>query len=241
MAKTTDWMPGPRAEILAMCENWIDYMTSERRTAWGVPPDEYTSLKNLCASARTLLQKASDPDERTRVITFRVREAFQTLESKMRFFRGRYFRIPPLTGGDWAALGFRRKRSRSSPIPPPDGTPLVSLSYPGDPRTIMAHLGPMPGTEELDSRSGHGYAVYGGIMPPGGATLEEAASKKHYLMEVPKDGDGLTHYRFTRWRKTRLVFDAEDGGKTLFVCARYENGKGETGNWGPVASLIIPG
>jgi hypothetical protein len=28
---------------------------------------------------------------------------------KMRFFRYRYFKVPPLTEGDWAALGFRPK------------------------------------------------------------------------------------------------------------------------------------
>jgi hypothetical protein len=29
----TDWMPGKRADQLAMCRNWISYMTAERRTA----------------------------------------------------------------------------------------------------------------------------------------------------------------------------------------------------------------
>jgi hypothetical protein len=59
-------------------------------------------------------------------------------------------------------------------------------------------------------------------------------------MHTPKDGKGLFHYRFTRRRKERLVFDAEDAGKTAFICVRYENGKGETGLWGPVVSAIIP-
>jgi hypothetical protein len=34
----SDWMPGPRSEILAMCRNRIGYMTAERRTAWGLCP-----------------------------------------------------------------------------------------------------------------------------------------------------------------------------------------------------------
>jgi hypothetical protein len=76
-------------------------------------------------------------------------------------------------------------------------------------------------------------------MPPGGATLEEAASVKHYLREPPKDGKGLDH-RFTRRRKEKLLFDAEDAGKTVYACARYENSKGEAGDWGPVVSAVIP-
>ena len=52
-------------------------------------------------------------------------------------------------------------------------------------------------------------------MPPGGATLEQAASEKHYLMKPPADGKGLLPYRFTQRRKEKLVFDATESGMTL--------------------------
>jgi hypothetical protein len=71
-------------------------------------------------------------------------------------------------------------------------------------------------------------------MPSGGATLEQAASEKHCLRTPPGDGKGLTHYRFTRRRKELLTFEAAESGMTACVCCRYENAKGETGNWGPV-------
>jgi hypothetical protein len=41
MAKSNDWLPGARTEILAMCRNWFAYTTEERRTAWGVPAAEF--------------------------------------------------------------------------------------------------------------------------------------------------------------------------------------------------------
>jgi hypothetical protein len=233
-------MPGSRTDILAMCRNWISYMTPERQTAWGIPPAEFTELGNLFTAAETLLQKAQDEAERTRVITVECQTAFTALTAKMRFFRDRYFKIPPLTGADWAALGFRQKDPHPTPVPAPDGVPATSLSYPGGPHAMTAHLGPMAGTRELDPRSDYGYAVYLGIMPPGGATLEQAASDKHYLMKPPTDGKGLQHYRFTRRRKEKILFDAEDAGMTAYVCCRYENGKGEAGQWGPVASAVIP-
>jgi hypothetical protein len=236
----SDWLPAARSEILAMCHSWIGYMTLERRTAWGVPAAEFTGLGLLYAAAQEWLQKAGDTDERTHVITVQVQEAFKALTAKMRFFRDRYFKIPPLTAADWAALGFREKDTHPSNIPPPDGTPLATLSYPGGPHAVRIHLGPMPGTEELNPKSDYGYAVYVGIMPPGGATLEEAASEKHYLMTSPKDGKPLQHYCFTRRRNEKIIFDAEDAGKTAYVCPRYENGKGQTGQWGPVTSIIIP-
>ena len=158
----------------------------------------------------------------------------------MRFFRDRYFKLPPLTEGDWAALGFKPKDTHPSPAPVPDGVPSASLSYTGGPHAITIHLGPLAGTLELDPESDYGYAIYVGIMPPGGATLEQAASDKHYLMKVPADGKSLSHYRFTRRAKEKLIFDAEDAGKTVYVCCRYENRKGEAGQWGHVASAVIP-
>jgi hypothetical protein len=54
------------------------------------------------------------------------------------------------------------------------------------------------------------------------------------------DGKSLGHYRFTRRRKDRILFDSADAGMTVYICCRYENKKGDVGQWGPVASAVIP-
>jgi hypothetical protein len=72
------------------------------------------------------------------------------------------------------------------------------------------------------------------VTPPGGVP---AAPEKHYLREPPKDGKGLLHLRFTCRRKEKILFDAEDAGKTAWGRCRCENRKGEAG---PVVSAIIP-
>jgi hypothetical protein len=215
-------------------------MIEALRLAWGVPEAEFTEFLALFTAAENLLLKVQDEAVRTHVITVECQAAFKALTAKMRFFRSRYFKIPPLTEGDWAALGFKQKDTHLSSIPEPDGVPAVSLSYPGGPHAMTIHLRPMAGTQELDPVSDYGYAIYVGIMPPGGATLEQAASEKHYLMKPPVDGKGLAYLRFTRRRKEKLLFDAEDGGMTVYVCCRYENQKGKGGQWGPVVSAIIP-
>jgi hypothetical protein len=223
-----------------MCRKWILYIIQTLRAAWGIPESEFTELGTLFTTAETLLLKAQDESERTHVITVECQAAFKALIAKMRFFRDRYFKIPPLTEGDWAALGFRQKDPHPTPVPDPEGVPVASLSYSGGPHVVTVHLGPLAGTQELTPAGDYGYVIYVGIMPHGGATLEQAASDKHYLMKPPADGKGLTHIRFTRRRKEKLVFDAEDMGMTAFVCCRYENQKGKAGQWGPVASIIIP-
>jgi hypothetical protein len=223
-----------------MCRKWLAYLIVTLRSAWGIPDAEFTELGTLFTAAEALLVKAQDEAERTHVITVECQAAFKALSAKMRFFRDRYFKIPPLTEGDWAALGFKEKDSHPTPVPAPDGVPAISLSYMGGPHAMIAHLSAMSGTLELDPKTGYGYAIYVGIMPPGGATLEQAASEKHYLMQVPMDGKGLFHYRFTRRSKEKILFDASDAGMTVYVCCRYENSKGEVGQWGPIASAVIP-
>jgi hypothetical protein len=104
----------------------------------------------------------------------------------------------------------------------------------------MVRTGPLPGTQALDPRSDYGYAIYCGIMPQGGATLEQAAGSKHYLMKPPLDGEDLLYHKFTRRRLEPVAFAAEEAGMTAYFCARYENQKGDVGKWGPMVSAIIP-
>jgi hypothetical protein len=61
MAKKTDWLPGSRTEILAMCLSWILYLTEVRRTAWGIPEAEFTALGALHSAAEALFCHATVP------------------------------------------------------------------------------------------------------------------------------------------------------------------------------------
>jgi hypothetical protein len=43
MAYNSDWLPGTRAGILAMCLKWLVYMTVEIRAAWGALEAKFTA------------------------------------------------------------------------------------------------------------------------------------------------------------------------------------------------------
>ncbi|MDR2793945.1 MAG: hypothetical protein LBB61_09845 [Treponema sp.] len=239
MVVATDWMPTARVKILAMAHDHITYMTEDRRVLWGIPPEQYAEYQALYGNASALLDQAMNIPERTHVLTVQCGGAFDKLKAKMRFFRDRYFKMPPLTAADWAALGFRLNAEHPTPSQPPRGMPGVTISYPGGPHMLTLRLGPLAGTEPPNG-GGYGYAIYVGLMPAGGATLEQAASVKHYLMSPPSDGEPLKHYRFTMRRKEKISFESSEGGMTVYVCSRYENKKGEVGLWGPVSSAVVP-
>jgi hypothetical protein len=221
MSKTTDWMPGRRADQLVMTHNWLTIMTPEVRTAWGIPPEQYTKLETLYENADALLAKAQS-SERTPVITEQCREAFEALTAQMRFFKSHYFLLPPLVNADLVNLDLPIHDTHPSPT----GDPTAEV-------TVETYL---VGRHELgvrfvyvsgnpDDRANKGYRLWYKVVPPGG----EAVSNPKQLDES----------FFTRRKKDVVRFDYEDSGKTAYIAVQVEN-DGKKGPWGPLVSALIP-
>ncbi|MDR2177056.1 MAG: hypothetical protein LBP20_03320 [Treponema sp.] len=235
---STDWYPRSRDEQLHMVDIWLAVFQT-KASAWNIPPANVTSLTTADTNAKNILAIVKS-GERTAASVVECNEVFKEMETEARFIKKHFLLLPPLTLADLATLLLPLPDDTHTPVPPPTGQPTLTITYSGGPHVLIVHLSPLPGTEPPDSRGDYGYALYRGIMPQGGATLEQAAGIKHYLMKEPKDGEELLHYRFTRRKKELVSFDASESGMTAWFCARYENGKGEAGKWGPVASAIIP-
>jgi hypothetical protein len=233
-----DWYSRSRDAQIHMMETWLSVFQTKAQ-GWGIPPANVTDLTAALAAAKAILAVVKS-GERTAVSVVQCNEAFKELETEARFTKKHYLLVPPLTPADLASLLLSLEDDIKTPIGKPPGQPSVTITYPGGPHLLKVLLTFLAGTQPLDPRGDYGYALYRGIMPQGGATLEQAASVNHYLMKPPLDGEELLHYRFTR-RKTEIVsFAAGESGMTAYFCSRYENGKGEAGEWGPVASAVIP-
>ncbi|MDR2618611.1 MAG: hypothetical protein LBC62_07050 [Treponema sp.] len=235
----SDWYPGSRDAQIHLIETWLRVFLT-RATEWGIPEAVVTELAAIFGAAKDILAFVKS-GERTPASVVHCNEIFKDLETQARYIKKHYLLVPPLTLADLALLLLPQPDSTYTPVGKPTGQPSVTVTYPGGPHLLQVHLTFLAGTQPLDSRSDYGYALYRGVMPQGGATLEQAASAKHYLMKPPLDGDdGLLHYRFTHRRTETVSFAAEEAGMTAYFCSRYENGKGEPGDWGPVVSAIIP-
>jgi hypothetical protein len=233
-----DWYGNSRDGQLHLVKTWNGVLVVSG-AAWGIPPAHITQLANDAQAAETIFDKVKS-GERTTASVVQCNVAFKNMETEARFIKKHYLLIPPLTLADFATLLLPLPDTTQTPVPPPSGQPFLTITYPGGPHVLTVHLAPLPGTEPADSRGDYGFALYLGIMPQGGATLEQAAGAKHYLMKEPLSGDEMLHYRFTRRKKEPVNFDASESGMTAYCCARYENGKGQFGTWGPVVSAIIP-
>jgi hypothetical protein len=119
----SDWMPGTRDEQLAMAKHW-GLILPAKKTDWNIPDAELAALADLSAGADTALSTAKNEATRTPVATARCREAFKTLEGKMRELKKRYFFVPPLMDSDLVSLGL----SPHDTHPTPTGVPTAQVT-----------------------------------------------------------------------------------------------------------------
>jgi hypothetical protein len=233
-----DWYPGSRDEQLHLVNTWLSVFQT-KAAQWNIPLANLNGLTAARDYALAILAVVKS-GERTPASVVQCNGAFKEMETEARFIKKHYLLLPPLTPADFSTLLLPLPDETQTPVGPPPGQPVLTLTYPGGPHLLAVHLASLPGTEPPDSRGDYGSALYRGIMPQGGATLEQAAGVKHYLMQIPLSGDELLHYRFTRRKREPVDFAASESGMTAYFCARYENQKGFVGSWGPVVSAIIP-
>jgi len=233
---SNDWFPSRRSDQILMAKNWEHQMTTWGEM-WGVPKDVKAKLKSLRVKAENDLHLATGANPTPENIQ-KCRDTLKELQAYMRNIKSRYFKKPPLKNEHFVALGLKVPDRIKSPVPKPEASSSVEVSYLGISR-LRLHLSRIDGAA-ADKRAEYGRRIYWGVMPPGGATLEQAAGKGHYLMKRPVSGEELAHSKLTRRARETIEFPSEDSGSTAYFCVRYENSKGEPGPWGPIFSAVIP-
>jgi hypothetical protein len=218
-----------------MASNWTVYLTSARRTAWGIPQDQYNELTDRRDAASAVLVKAKDDTQRTPVVTAQCKAVFEVLEEQLRFVKSHYFLKPPLTETDLAALGFGPKRP-ASPIPRPESQPEADLAFPGIHLVELRNIRPVAGGIPPDPRSNYGVRIFYGLSG------EPTEAHRFRVTGLPATGKDLPESLFTRRKRELFDFDGESG-RTVYFCLQYEipsGGREGTGPFGPILSAVIP-
>ena len=239
MPYESNWLPGRRELQLAMAQNWLTVLQNQGpQNPWNIPPAELAAFQAQVGDTATIFEQAQS-SARTPVITAECKAAFEALIAKMRLLKSHYFLTPPLTDADYISLELQPKDTTHTPVPPPTAQAEADMTRPGV-HLLELHLRPVAGSPPDPHRADYGYRIYYGVLPPGGAAVEAATGTKRELLKAPVSGDDLPHSRFTRRKKELFDFPAEDSGKTVYFCIKYENAKGEPGPWGPMFSSVIP-
>jgi hypothetical protein len=218
-----------------MAKNW-GVLLGKNATKWKIPADVATTLEGLTETAQDTLADAAG-SERNAVLNQKVRTAFGELTDFMRDAKRRYFFMPPLSEADWVSLGLRLPDTTPTPIGPPTTVVNAEISYPHK-IALSLHIAPVAGGYE--DRADWGFRIYFGVLPQTTDITEEMMIERQYLRRVPQNPEELPHSHFTRRKRDLIDFPYDNSGKQCFICVRYENGKGQAGPWGPMASSFIP-
>ncbi|MDR3311507.1 MAG: hypothetical protein LBS64_00010 [Spirochaetaceae bacterium] len=241
MSNNTDWMPGIRAEVLALAVRWDGVLAAKpdgvktNAEAWGIPDAEVTGLHTLIEGAAELLTTVEGPGA-TATLREKCREAFEALEKAMRALYW-YFSNPKFLDADRVLLGLHLHDRTPTPVPVPV-TQCTGEAITAGLHLVETILGAYVNALSGDERARYGVRIYYGIMPQGGASVEEAAGPKHYLMKPPTTGEELPNSVFTRKHKHLFDFEGESA-KTAYFCLRFENPSGGSGPFGPIFSAVI--
>jgi hypothetical protein len=216
----------------------INYRNLEHADELGLNTDDITSLETKRLEFETLHGQCVSHAQ-SKIVTALKNAAKKDYLKELRWFIKALQANKKMTNTIRALYGINVRKKRSA-IGKPDGHVAVTLSYAGGSFSVAVHLEPEAGSDEADPRRDYDIAIYRSLMPPGGATVEQATSAKHYLMKPPVSGDELLYYKSTRKKKVIVGFDPHESGMTAYFCARYENQKGEAGNWGRIVSIVVP-
>ena len=221
MSTSRDWFPTVRTGQLTMAKNWGQIMGSSA-ALWNIPPATVQQLTALTGEAESALAEAQNETTRTPVATARCKEAFMTLETRMRDLKKRFLYVPPLAESDLVSLGLKIPDTHHTPT----GTPAAQV-------TIETYL---VGRHELGIKiiyvtgdpndpANKGFRIYYKAVAPGSAP--------------PAAPGELIKSFYTKRKKDVMEFEFGDSGKTAFFALQIEN-EGRKGPWGPLVSALIP-
>jgi hypothetical protein len=198
-------------------------------TAWYIPPEPVTALQALQAQWEAAYAVANNLDTRTSIAVGAKQKARKVYEAALRKLVRPYLAYNPLVSDeDRESLDIPVHKTTRTPIPPP--TELVQLlvrQLEGNRVEVVF----FPVTQDTTAKERHEAKPYG----VRGVELRWAI-----LPALPTSHDELVHSAFCSRSPYIFQFDLPEAGKTLYVCARWENTTGQKGPWCKVTSAVIP-
>jgi hypothetical protein len=227
-----DYIPGNDNEFDQWFSNLVEYVLARVMKAapvWPhIPVTEAEALANACTVWHTAYlptTKAHTPVE-----TLAKNNAKKAAKKFIRPFVNQYLRFPPVTDEDRRAMGIPNHDLTPTRIPAPTSQAEADMVFPGIHMLELVKIR-KAGILSDDPRSDYGVSIHIGIL--------DAVNSKWRITKPPATGEDLPYAVFTREKKMLFDLDGESG-KTVYICLRYENQKGDAGPFGPGLHAVIP-
>jgi hypothetical protein len=169
------------------------------------------------------LKTCDDPNHGKLDVT-RKQETRKTLEKAARnLVQAHLARNPQVTKEDREAMGITVYDTIPTTVGTPVGdvTATVERISEGVLKLFIEHVKGTP----FDPKANYGVKLCYGVFPIDTVTVDDLSQ--------------MNETAFTRRKTIEIKFPKEDLKKMAFFCMRYENSKGQAGQWGPVVSAVI--
>jgi hypothetical protein len=215
-----DWLPGKRAEQLAMAKTWIAQLPTGAG-AWTVTPAEIAELSDM-VSAVEFNQERSAANLGNEFYNAKTKEAFADMTRCMRLLHQRKFFSPPMEDSDWIRLGLRpRDTIRTDHV---TVTEVVEFELKlRNIREILVSFW-IKGSPHKAKPEGYDGAVLVWDI----------------LDAPPPDPNSLNRHTMASRTPYALEFTEEERGKTVYIAAAWQNERGIIGNWSEIQSAVVP-
>jgi hypothetical protein len=195
----------------------------------GIPEAVITATHVLQARWALAYKTANDPATRTKAAVLEKQEARIDYVENLRGLNNVYLiHNPALTDGDRERMGLPIHKTTRTPVPPPTDLVELMLKQLAGNRVEVDFFPMGVNNTGKERREAKPFGVRG-------VELRWAI-----LPEPPKSHADLVHSEFDTHSPYMFQFDLPDAGKTLYICARWENTTGQKGPWNKIENVIIP-
>jgi hypothetical protein len=220
--KNKEYIPYGDAKFLEWVKFLFQYVFANAARFRMMPPDAI--INEYIESFETALAKCALPNH-GKIDILEKKEARRIVEKFAReTVQGFLARNPNVTDIDREKMRITVYDTEPTSVAVPVGLPAATFKFPNTGASEMS-IGHTEGTP-FDAKANYG--------------TKAAYDLFHIDQPIPVHVDMLNKSIFTRRKKYLLTFDQADSGKRACFCLRYENSKGEAGQWGQIVTAIVP-
>ena len=224
MSRSQDYVPANDAEFNNWFRNIVEYVaarTGGTPPEWAyIPPSSVAGLEAAYEDWFRFYEPTLQPHEPA--VTTEKNNARRRSERVVREFVQRFLQWPPVTDGDRRNMGIPNRDT--TPTPHIEVTEAVELELGlRNIREILVNFRVKGSAHKAKPTGYDGAVIVWGIL------------------DAPPTGpDDLVNHTMASRTPHVLTFEESQRGKTVYICAAWQNERGNIGPWSEILNAIVP-
>jgi len=214
-----DYIPQNAAQFDAFISNLLKYVLS-KQVIWAIPSAKMQDVSEAYSKFQQAHTAAIGTHNQAEILA--RKEAQAATIKALRAFVNQYLRFPPVTNIDRVEMGIpNHDKIRTDHK---DVTEIVDyVLHLRNIREIMIDFWVQGSTHKAKPIGYDGAEIVWGILDA-----------------PPKNSDDLNYHAMASRTPFAIHFDETERGKTVYIAATWQNGRGIIGQWSEIKSAIVP-